>query len=284
MPLDSVASVLKPSRMVSQQPGIPEFVPPRVTGRRVQIEGRVSRGDWASVILEDGLLGFLCTTAPEAAHPPARGTHPMTGVPLGVAVEAGIVACGGSENGIAVLRACEARFESPVRMDEALDARAEVASVGARHVEIAALVRSAADGRDILTAKLVLVRVGPDGRAEPLADVGVGNAVIAHSTHPPTDADDLLDEPADLMRAAFEIEQAGLTEEELRVALAARIEQMLASGFEQLLAALYRMDVDEGKAQPAFLLREPPRVAAALANLVLERHAEKRRTRGESSY
>jgi hypothetical protein len=71
-----------------------------------------------------------------------------------------------------------------------------------------------------------------------------------------------------------------MPEEELRAALTARIGQMLASGFEQLLAALYRMDVAEEKAQQAFLLRDPPRVAARLADLVLERHAEKRRMRG----
>ena len=272
--------------MDRQEPRVPTFAPPRVTAGHARIEGQVSSGDWASVRLEPGLLRFLCDTPPGAAHPPGRGTHPMTGVPLGVAVDAAIAACGGRENGIAVLRACEAQFESPSQMEEALDARAEVASVSARHVEALAEVRSAADGRLVLRARLILVRVGADGRAAPLADVvrtdPSPGAVLARSSHPPTDADDLLDEPADLMRAAFDIEQAGLAEEELRAALAARIEQMLASGFEQLLAALYRMDVSEEKAQQAFLLHDLPRVAARLADLVLERNAEKRHARGGS--
>jgi hypothetical protein len=130
---------------------------------------RVRVGDRAAVRLAPGLLDYLLTSPDGTAATPGRGTHPMTGIPLGVALEAAIEACGGQETGIDVLRACECTFDSPVHRGEALIGRARVAETGARHVTVEATTESEMDGRIILRARLVLVRVGEDGRAERLA-------------------------------------------------------------------------------------------------------------------
>ena len=135
----------------------------RADGQRVRV------GDSASVHLEPGLLDFLMTSPDGSGAARGRGTHPMTGIPLGVALEAAIEACGGQETGIDVLRACDCTYDSPVRPKEGLIGRARVGEVGARHVIVEATTESEADGRILMRARLVLVRVGGDGRAERLA-------------------------------------------------------------------------------------------------------------------
>jgi hypothetical protein len=83
---------------------------------------------------------------------------------------------------------------------------------------------------------------------------------------------------------AFDIQPASAAglEMEARLAalhavLSARIEFLLVHEFEMLLAALYRIDVDEDRAAQAFALRDPPVVASRLADLVIARHLEKRK-------
>lgn len=81
---------------------------------------------------------------------------------------------------------------------------------------------------------------------------------------------------------AFDIELASsqTSEVESRWAalhgiLRARIEYLFVHEFEMLLAALYRIDVNEDHATAAFALRDPPMVAARLADLVIARQVEK---------
>ncbi|MCX7719428.1 MAG: hypothetical protein N2111_13645 [Candidatus Sumerlaeaceae bacterium] len=130
---------------------------------------RVRIGDCATVRLAPGLLDFLMTSPNGSAAARGRGTHPMSGIPLGIALEAAIEACGGQETGIDVLRACECTYDSPVRRDEPLIGRARVGEIGPRHITLEATAESEADGRILIRARLVLVRVGEDGRAERLA-------------------------------------------------------------------------------------------------------------------
>jgi hypothetical protein len=60
-----------------------------------------------------------------------------------------------------------------------------------------------------------------------------------------------------------------------------RIGEMLDAEYEQLLAALYRLDVPEEKAQAAFLLNDRSAIAGRLAEIVVERQVERVRTRHE---
>lgn len=147
----------------------PPFPPPVLLARTQHAQGEITVGDAATVRLEPGLLAFLSSARDASGVPPGRGTHPMSGVPLGIAVEAAITAASGKEGGPDVLRACECVWESPIRPDEAVLAASEVAAVGERHVEARVEVRSARDDRLLLQGRVILVRVGPGGRAQALA-------------------------------------------------------------------------------------------------------------------
>jgi len=98
----------------------------------------------------------------------------MSGIPLGIAISAGIAASGGPENGIAILRACECSYEAPIRQDEEAIARATVTGMGKRHVETSFEVFSADGGRLLMRGKLVLVRVGENGRAADITSLLTG--------------------------------------------------------------------------------------------------------------
>ena len=84
----------------------------------------------------------------------------------------------------------------------------------------------------------------------------------------------------------FEIEVAGeglmaqtCSLETLREMLSKRIRAMLYHDFEQLMAALYRIDVDEPKAQVALRERDAVRASDRLAELIIERQVEKAESR-----
>jgi hypothetical protein len=66
-----------------------------------------------------------------------------------------------------------------------------------------------------------------------------------------------------------------------RQALAVKINELLIGNFQQLISILYRMDVSEAKLR--LLLRENPGTDAGLiiADLVIERQAQKIRSRRE---
>lgn len=61
--------------------------------------------------------------------------------------------------------------------------------------------------------------------------------------------------------------------------LAGRIYEMMETSLENVLIALYRLDVDETKAQEAFGLPSRSAIARRLAELVIERQLETIRTR-----
>jgi len=112
---------------------------------------------------------------------------------------------------------------------------------------------------------------------------------VEPSDLPPLPPDEFGDMRTDLVRACFGLESlpetwASISEAEkarFYEMLAERIREMMDESFEQLLAALYRFDVDERKAQQAF--SEPNREAIArhLAVLIVERQLQRLRTRAQ---
>lgn len=138
---------------------IPDFPAPEVTSRDRAIDGYVSVGDRATVLLKPGLLSWMMAEPRPGAPPPGRGVHPMSGIPLGLAVEAAIEAASGKELGNDVLKACTGEHLIPVYGKETLEAEAHVVSVGRRHVEVEAVVRRFEDGEIAYRARVILVRV-----------------------------------------------------------------------------------------------------------------------------
>lgn len=145
--------------------------PPTVLARLQAVAGKVSAGDWAEVRLETGLLALLMKPDGGTGVPPGRGVHPMSGIPLGIGVEAAIVAASGRENGIDVLRACHCAYESPMRPHEPVVARGEVLAIGQRHVSVKMEVRSEADGRLLMRGESVLVRTDGTTKAADLSSL-----------------------------------------------------------------------------------------------------------------
>ncbi len=149
----------------------PSDVPrPRVVRRHTAVPGKISVGDWAEVELQPGLLDFLMQKDRQDLPPVGHRTHPMTGIPIGLAVDAAIVATSGAETGVDVLRHCEATFESAIARDQAALARGEVVELGRRHVKANATVTSLEDGRLLTRVSVVLVRTvgGTEPRAQEL--------------------------------------------------------------------------------------------------------------------
>ncbi len=146
------------------QSGVPR---PRIVSRHTAVPGKISRGDWAEVEMQPGILDFLMHKEDQDTPPVGHRTHPMTGIPIGLAVDAAIAAASGRDTGVDVLRHCEATFESPIARDQAVLARGQVVELGRRHVRATATVTSLADGRLLTKVNVILVRTA--GAAEPRA-------------------------------------------------------------------------------------------------------------------
>ncbi|MGB9692127.1 MAG: hypothetical protein ACPL7D_08160 [Candidatus Sumerlaeaceae bacterium] len=103
--------------------------------------------------------------------------------------------------------------------------------------------------------------------------------------------DEFADVRTELVRASFGLETVPsgwdtlpeIQRERFLAVLAARIEQMISESFEQLMAILYRLDVDEEKVRVAFGENTRPAIARALAELVVERQLRTIRTRRQRS-
>jgi hypothetical protein len=148
-----------------------DVLPPRLLQRCQQRPGRITPGDWCEVDEGPQLLQLLMRPFAGAVHPLGRGIHPMTTVPLGLAIDTAIKAVDGEANGVSVLRFCEFSMESFTSNWRSLRARTTVKAIGRRHVRVEAHVWE--NDRMILRGEVGLVRVR-GGRAVSLADLTTG--------------------------------------------------------------------------------------------------------------
>jgi hypothetical protein len=141
--------------------------PPHTVEIRRQRERTITLGDTAT--LEEGpeLLQLLMEPYGGAEQPLGRGIHPMTTVPLGLAIDAAIEAAGGYDLDVTTLRYCSFSMEAPTSNRRALRASARVVTLGRRHVETEVEVWEI--DRLILRGRIGLVRVR-GARAIPIGD------------------------------------------------------------------------------------------------------------------
>src|SRR5579885_3379457 len=130
--------------------------PPREIERHRRRDDAISLGDEAT--LEEGpeLLQLLMRPYGRAAFPLGRGLHPMTTVPLGLAIDAAIEAAGDYALEVTTLRYCSFTMEAPTSMRRPLRATGRVVEIGRRHVEVEAQVLEGE--RLLLRARIGLVR------------------------------------------------------------------------------------------------------------------------------
>ncbi|AXA34894.1 MAG: hypothetical protein D6691_12670 [Candidatus Hydrogenedentota bacterium] len=148
-----------------------EFLPkrPEVLAIRRGEPEKISVGDEAWCRHVPGLLAHLM----EEVTPGVRrgsGAHPMTGLPIGMAIHAAIVACDGERTGIGVCRALHATLESPMGPWDSVRSYARIEEIGRRHVTC--LARAYAEEtplRLLAELQVVLVKV-ENGRAVPIKD------------------------------------------------------------------------------------------------------------------
>lgn len=143
---------------------MPAFPAPELLSRHTAVPGRVSVGDTAAIRLHPGLLKWLMTSPADDIPPPGRGIHPMSGIPLGIAVEAAIIAASGKELGNDVLKSCTSDHLLPVYGSEELRAEGTVTTVGRRHVEVETVVSRCSDDAPVYRGTMILVHV-KGGRA-----------------------------------------------------------------------------------------------------------------------
>jgi hypothetical protein len=142
-------------------------LPPRTVAAQRGARDRIARGDTATVVEGPELLQHLMRPYGRSTFPLGRGIHPMTTVPLGLAVDAAIEAAGGYDLEVTTLRYCRFSMEAPTSNRRALRATARVTEIGRRHVEAAVEVWE--EQRLILSGAVGLVRVRGN-RAMPIDD------------------------------------------------------------------------------------------------------------------
>lgn len=147
--------------------------PPRALARRQQVSGKISVGDGATMEEGPELVKLLMRPYGPNAYPLGRGIHPMTTVPLGLAIDAAIEAAGGYELEVTTLRYCRFSMEAPTTNQRTLRGSATITTIRRRHVEAEVQVHEL--DRLILRAEIGLVRVR-GGRAVDLADRTVETA------------------------------------------------------------------------------------------------------------
>lgn len=141
--------------------------PPRALEYRRKFQRKIAPGD--SAILEEGpeLLQLLMRPYGASSAPLGRGIHPMTTVPLGLAIDAAIEAAGGYDLEVTTLRYCSFSMEAPTSNRRPLRGSATITKIGRRHVEADVSVWEL--DRLILKGTVGLVRAR-GGRATPLED------------------------------------------------------------------------------------------------------------------
>jgi len=146
---------------------VSEVRPPRALGYRRRREGTISLGDEATLEQGPELLRLLMRPPEGGRVPLGRGIHPMTTVPLGLAIDAAIEAAGGYALDVTTLRYCAFSMEAPTSNRRPLRATARVVHLGRRHLETEVEVWEV--DRLVLRGRIGLVRVR-GGRAVDLAD------------------------------------------------------------------------------------------------------------------
>ncbi len=145
---------------------------PQVISERRRVADRIALGDTAT--LEDGpaLLQHLRAPVPGETFALGTAIHPLTTVPLGLAIDAAIVAANGRVLSISHLRYCSFSMERIISTDppRPLRAIARVAELGAHHLECVVEVRE--DEHLICQARIGLCQVR-EGRAAPLGQLYV---------------------------------------------------------------------------------------------------------------
>lgn len=152
--------------------------PPRSVEVRRRRPDRITLGDSATVEEGPELLQLLMRPFGGNTWPLGRAIHPMTTVPLGLAIDAAIEAAGGQAMDVATLRYASISMEAFTSNRRPLRATARIAALGARHVEAEVEVWEVTEGqgstgtgseslRVILKGRIGLVRVR-GGRAAPL--------------------------------------------------------------------------------------------------------------------
>jgi hypothetical protein len=143
---------------------------PETVSLQTQKEGKVCIGDSAEVRLDPGLLRFLMTEVTRGGNRPGRRIHPMSGIPLGIAIEAAILAASGKKHGIDVLRACECDYLFPIGIDDSVVAYGEVIELGKRHISVLMELRRLPDHKLLMKGKAVLVH-SLNGKAQNIEHV-----------------------------------------------------------------------------------------------------------------
>jgi len=114
---------------------VSEIRPPRIISEQRSVFDRIALGD--SAILEDspGLLQHL--RAPVSGQTYALGTaiHPLTTIPLGLAIDAAILAANGRLLKISHLRYSSFSMEGATSAIRPLKAEARVVELGEHHIE-----------------------------------------------------------------------------------------------------------------------------------------------------
>ena len=144
-----------------------EVRPPRMVGLRRRQEGIIVVGDEATMEEGPELRQLLMRHYQGADFPLGRGIHPMTTVPLGLAIDAAIEAAGGYALEVTTLRYCDFSMEAFTSNRRPLRATGRITHLGRRHVEAAVEVWEG--DRLILRGTVGLVRVRA-GRAVELSD------------------------------------------------------------------------------------------------------------------
>jgi hypothetical protein len=141
--------------------------PPHIAQYQRKHQRKISLGD--SALLEEGpeLLQLLMRPYGRHNFPLGRGIHPMTTVPLGLAIDAAIEAAGGYDLEVTTLRYCNFSMEAPTSNRRPLRAAGTITKIGRRHLEVDVSVWEL--DRLVLRGTVGLVRAR-GGSAVPLAD------------------------------------------------------------------------------------------------------------------